>query len=347
MKISEDVFLVSAAAWFPEDREPTPATCDGPELPGTELPVLRVESLPVARSVAAPEMAVLAARECLARADWDASRLTALIHAHIYHQGHDSWPVAHYIANELAASPRTLPLAIQGQFCNGGMVALELAAAILQADEKADAVLLTTADNFGPPGWQRWENGRPGGFGDGGTAALLTRTAAGAGTLRLLSVASSSQLARERLFRGEKEFTPAPMWRKTAVGQQPDSGDGEPNLLQEAAAMRAGAKDSLVRALADAGVVADDPRIRYVALPRIDQLFMELIYSGVFSGMPQAKLVTFGADTGHIGAGDTFANMVDMRERNMLSRGDLVIFASSGIGDSWSTAVFEVVADQS
>ena len=341
MRIGGKVSITSISAWLPAEREETPASSDGPRLPSLGLPVLRVKSLPVSTTLAAPEMAVLAAQDCLKQAGRDASELRALIHAHSYHQGHDGWPVAHYIANGIGASPRTLPLAIQHQFCNGALASLDLAAAMLIADAETTTVLLTTADRFCPPAFQRWWTGRPGGFGDGATAALLTRGEATPGALRVLSVAHFSAPHMERVFRGEEGFTPAPMWNKTTLldttrltGQGPS--------IEDAQLLRDGPRRSLALALADADIEPDDERIRYVALPRIDQRGIDTVYANAFDGLTHAQVVIFGEHTGHLGPGDPWANIMELRDRQLLSPGAIVILVAQGIGFTWSTAVLQV-----
>ena len=343
MRVGGEVSYAATAVWFPEESESIPVTSEGPELPGSGLPVLRVKSLPTS-PLAAPEMAVLAAEDCLKQAGHDATALRALIHTYTFHQGHDVWPVAHYLADHIGASPHTLPLAMQHQFCNGGLASLDTAAAMLLADKDATSILLTTADRFCPPAWHRWEDGRPGGFGDGATAALLVRGPAAPGSLRVLSVAHYSAPHLERSFRGEQEFTPAPMWQKSTIEATNIQSltDMTDNAISDLLAMRDGPRRSLAQALADAGLEPDDKRIRYIALPRIDQMLMDTMYAGAFDRLRHAEPVVFGEHTGHLGSGDPVANLVELRERGMLSPGAIVVLLGVGAGWTWSTAVLQV-----
>ncbi|WP_216896610.1 3-oxoacyl-[acyl-carrier-protein] synthase III C-terminal domain-containing protein [Nocardia alni] len=342
MRIGADIRLEAVSVWIPEDREPIPASSKGPTLPSAGLPVLRVESLPVSLKLAAPEMAVLAARDCLGQAGQDPTELYALIHSHAYHQGHDVWPVAHYIAHQIGASGRTLPLAMQGQFCNGALTSVGMGASMLLADTTAETVLLTTADRFCAPGWVRWEEGRPGGYGDGATAALLKR--GGSGSLRVLSVAHFSEPRMEKTFRGEEEFTPAPMWNKTTIEATSiaEIGRHRPSFVA-LAALRDGTRHGVIQALQDAHIAPEDDRIRYVVLPHIDQMLMDIMYSGAYADITHAELLVFGEHTGHLGPGDPFANLVELRERGLLHPGEIILVSGIGAGWTWSTAVIEVV----
>src|SRR4051794_21111147 len=144
MKIAGRVEIASAATWIPEDFE-LPPPYDGRGVLDFGLPLVSMKSLPVSRQLAAPEMAVRAARACLQQAGCASSSLHALYHSHLYHQGHDYWSAAHFIARELETLPHTMPVNIF-QACNGAIASMEIAAATLLADPGAEAILLTTAD---------------------------------------------------------------------------------------------------------------------------------------------------------------------------------------------------------
>ncbi|MFC7304760.1 ketoacyl-ACP synthase III family protein [Streptomyces monticola] len=340
MRVDGAVDIASVATWIPEEFE-LPPDYDGLGVPDFGLPQLRVKSLPVSRELAAPEMATLAARACLAEGGWEAARLNVLFHSHLYHQGHDFWSAAHYIARELGTPPHATPVTIQ-QNCNGAMFALELAATRFLADPEAEAVLLTTADRFAPPGWNRWEHpgvGLPYGFGDGATAALVRRAGDTPTTLALLSVVQTTDPEFEVIFRGEPDFTPAPMWNKAVFFD----GNNLPYMedLDFALKMRKWARISLSRALDDAGIKPDDKRIRYVLLPRADTAGIGLNYGTVFDCLAHAEVVAFGEHTGHIGAGDQLANIVEMRDRGMLRCGEIAVLVGGGGGTTWSTVLVQ------
>jgi 3-oxoacyl-[acyl-carrier-protein] synthase-3 len=341
MRVAGNITITSMAVWLPEQREPAPAANVLPALPGSGLPVLLVESLPVADTLSAPEMAVLAAHDCLKNGHQDAARLDLLVHSWTFHQGHDVWPVVHYIADQIGASSRTHPVGVQ-QFCNGGAAGLHLAASVLLADDDARCALVTTADRFGEPAWHRWEPRRPAGFGDGATAALLTRDT-GTG-LSLLSVAHRSHHGSERAFRGEAEFTPAPMWQKTTL----DATDvvrltRTSGGLEDVGTLRDEVRQCLDQALEDAELDPTDPRIRWVVLPRIDQMLTDVMYAGAFDRLVHARPLVFGAHTGHLGGGDVVANAVELRDRGLLAPGQIAVLASVGAGWTWSTVVVQEV----
>ncbi|MCG8927332.1 ketoacyl-ACP synthase III family protein [Lentzea sp. CC55] len=349
MKINGRIGIKALSTWLPDDSvlpdqesvAPTPLRNGGPSL--------RVESLPVSNALAPPEMAVKAAQQCLKKADCESGRVDLLIHAWLYHQGHDVWPVAHYIADQIGAGEQVHLVGLQ-QGCTGGLSGMYFAATALLADPTVQLALVTTADRFCEPGWKRWEKGGASGFGDGATAALLHRADGTPDDLSLLSIAqTSSSPSMEWLFRGEPDFTPAPMWEKafidTAVlagvaGSAPTAPPHKPEVI--IAAMRAGVERSLHQALAHADIRPDDPRLRFVTVPRIDQMLLDIMYDGAFAGLPNAELVLFGTHTGHLGAGDPIANATELLDRKMLRPGDVAVLAGVGAGWTWTTAVVQM-----
>lgn len=340
MKIAGRVEIASAATWIPEDFELPPAY-DGLGVLDFGLPLVSVKSLPVSHELAAPEMAVRAARDCLKQAECASSSLHALYHSHLYHQGHDYWSAAHYIARQLETLPHTTPVTFQ-QACNGAVASMEVAAATLLADPGAGPILLTTADRFIPPGWLRWAHpgkGMPSGFGDGATALLLRRRGDTPTTLALLSVTQISDPSLEEMYRGEPDFTPAPMWQK-AVFFGSETVD-QKVLVDAALGSKERVRQCLMRALADAEVEPADRRIRYVLLPRGDAIAVGAMYCGAFDGIAHAEVLILGEHTGHLGPGDPIANIAELRDRGMLQPGEIAVLVAGGGGTTWSTIVVE------
>ncbi|WP_282203244.1 beta-ketoacyl-[acyl-carrier-protein] synthase family protein [Kitasatospora fiedleri] len=144
--------------------------------------------LPVDDRRAAPDLAVEAGRTALERAGLTADRLGLVAHAWIHHQGHDFWSPAHYVASSLGAR-NAEPVGVQ-QMCNGGAAALRIALDRMAADPGVEAALVTTADSFPAPGFERWRADYGVAYGDGGTALLLTREHARYRVAGLVTVAA-------------------------------------------------------------------------------------------------------------------------------------------------------------
>jgi 3-oxoacyl-[acyl-carrier-protein] synthase-3 len=54
-----------------------------------------------------------------------------------------------------------------------------------------------------------------------------------------------------------------------------------------------------------------------------------------------AEPLVFGAETGHLGPGDAFANILELRERGYLQPGEIAVFVTVGAGWSWSTLILQ------
>jgi 3-oxoacyl-[acyl-carrier-protein] synthase-3 len=211
--------------------------------------------------------------------------------------------------------------------------------------DPAGTALVTTADRFGPPVWDRWTSHTDIGYGDGATAALLGRPGPG-DALRVLAMSCSTAAWLEGMERGTEEFTRSPMvgratLESTSRRRQFYEVHGKDSLADAAATH---VRDSLFRALEAAGLAADDPRIRLVTVPRLGPRLVGLMFLGVFESELKAELVQLGQRTGHLGAGDLLANLADIVELGLLAPGEIAVVAAAGAGFTWSTTIVEAPA---
>ncbi|NDZ79364.1 3-oxoacyl-ACP synthase [Streptomyces sp. SID10853] len=344
MKLGSDIGIRSVCTWLPETRESVKDEIESGRLDAAAADRLGAVELPVSTELAAPEMAVLAGLKVLARANCAPASVGVLLHSWIYHQGRDKWSPSHYVANGLGLPPSALVTGVH-ELCNGGMSALHFAASSLLADPKTSAALVTTADRFGAPVWDRWRLHTDISYGDGATAALLHRLDGGPDELRLHSLTHATASWLEALDRGNAPFTAAPMEGRptlSAVEARREFYEvhGRESLSAEAVA-RVG--DSLQEALEEAGISPDDPRIRLVATPRVGPRLIGAMYEKALDRSLLAKTVLLGGRTGHLGAGDMLANMADIVEQRMLNPGEYAVVLGCGSGFAWSTAVVQAL----
>ncbi|WP_067503832.1 3-oxoacyl-[acyl-carrier-protein] synthase III C-terminal domain-containing protein [Actinoplanes sp. TFC3] len=295
---------------------------------------LGYRQLPVAAD-APPAMAVLAARAALTAAQVSGDAVDLLLHAWIHHQGHDLWSPAHYIARELGVG--TPPIGIQ-QLCNGGAAALELAATRLLADPSTATAVITTADRFAEPGFNRWAGDYGIAYGDGATATVLTRADDGPAELYLHALATAAAPELERMHRGDDEFSPAARWHSGTVDLR----------RTKKAYLTAYGMDSFVaashrntaavvqRCLTEAGLAAGDPRLRAVLLPRLGAKVLHQAYVPVVQALTPAPVRITGRDTGHLGAGDALASVAELVAGDDLRPGDHALVVNAGAGFTWS-----------
>jgi 3-oxoacyl-[acyl-carrier-protein] synthase III len=341
MRFSARIGIAAATVWLPETVQTTAEAISLGKLEPDEVAGTGVRQVPVSADVSAPDLAVRAGVQALREAAIPACRLNLLVHAWIYHQGHDFWSPAHYVADRLGAG-EALPIGLN-QMCNGGAAGLLTAVTRVLAELDPVETLVTTADRFTSPGFDRWQSDYAVAYGDGATAAVVHRCVPGRDQLDLLSLATMAAPALENMHRGDDAFSPAPRWHSSQIDVRRTKkaflAAGGTDLFRETAQGKV--RQVLTRALAEAGVAADDPRLRLVLLPRLGPNTLELMYLPVIEDMVKAEALALGEDTGHLGAGDFLANLAELTMPGRLDAGDLALVVGGGGGFSWTCAVVQ------
>jgi 3-oxoacyl-[acyl-carrier-protein] synthase-3 len=340
MKLNNAVRIVGVAVEIPETTITTARAIELGRTDHKDAARTAIAELPVSTTAFGPQLAVAAARKALSDAHWDPSSLDIVSHAWVHHQGHDFWSPAHFVADSLDARS-AMPVGIQ-QMCNGGAIAIEIAATRLLADPSAQRALVTTGDRFSDEGFDRWKGDYGVWYGDGGTACLLERAdVLKDSDVTLRSIASKAIPSVESLHRGTDEFTPAARWlspivdvRRTKKAYIDSRGLDE---LQQAS--RNAVKEVLTTAVDDAGLALDDPRIVSLTVPRVGRGIMEETYASVLDGMTKATVNFTAAHSGHLGAGDLAANMEHVMRTETELDDRIGIFVSAGGGFTYTCAV--------
>ncbi|MGA5896993.1 3-oxoacyl-ACP synthase [Streptomyces venetus] len=331
--------------WLPEERETASAMVAEGRITAEESRDLGLTAVPVS-GTSAPDMAVLAAERAFDASTCDPGDVGLVVHGWLYHQGHDFWSPAHYIAARVGAGS-ALPLGVQ-QMSNAGAAALGVAVDKLVADARPQVALVTTADRFCPPGFDRWAADYGVVYGDAGTAALLRRLDTGRprSGLVLKSLAFVTDAQYESMYRGRDDFSPAPLWR----GGRIDVKRPKKAYLEEHGGIAAFTESArscvravLLKALAEAAVEPSDGRIRYVALPRLSDSVLDMMYLPVLEGLVAGKTLREREGSGHLGAGDMFANMAHVSASPDLESGEFAVLIGGGGGFTWSCAVVQAV----
>jgi len=301
-----------------------------------------------AGELSAPEMAVRAGREALARSGHDPADIDLVLHADSYHQGPDGWSPAHYVQHHTVGGDA--PAIEIRQTCNGMLVGVELAACYLAAVPGRTAALLTGADNFGAPLISRWRygsglrSGRSSILGDAGTAVVVSRRA---GFARLLAIDSASIPELEELYRGDEPLFPpaATIGAELRLGERMARyAESRPGLFAWAHARLGEVRTDLAkRTLAEAGVAPGDiTRATHVfaGTERHLQQVLEPI------GIPAERgLLEFGRAHGHLGVNDHVAGLDHLVRTGQVRAGDHVLMVSNGAGTGLTCAVVQIVED--
>jgi 3-oxoacyl-[acyl-carrier-protein] synthase-3 len=335
------VGIVSAALWLPHGRDTAADAVAEGRLEARVARDLGHRHLPVAEDVSAPDMAVRAASEALGRSEAVAGDLALLCHAWMYYQGHDLWSPPHYIADQLGAHA-ALPVGVR-QICNGGAAALELAVGRMSLETGVRYALVTTADRFVPPGFDRWRSDYGAAYGDAGTAVLLRQPAAASDALLLRSLHSAAAPQLEGMHRGNDPFARLPRdvspvvdMRRTKRTYLREHGTDDFQKIN-----RDMIRHVLRRALQDAGVRPDDPRIRLAVLPRLGAKVLNADWIPVLSALLPVPMADWGTDTGHLGTGDLAAGLHDVLHGEVLRPGEIAVLLNAGAGFTWTCAVVE------
>src|SRR5262249_30197864 len=189
--------------------------------------------------------------------------------------------------------------------------------------------LITTADRFCLPGFDRWRSDPSTICGDGATAVVLS-TRAGFAELRGLVTVSDSGL--ERGGRGDRGFSDAPLAAGRPIDMTPNSDSlvrelGLETLLNR---IEAGQREAVVRACAQAGVKLSD--VDWYVLPNMGRTRMRAQYFDPFGIDPQRSTWPWGRQVGHLGAGDQFGGLAHLVSAGTLEPGQTCVLAGIGAG---------------
>ncbi|WP_345024795.1 ketoacyl-ACP synthase III family protein, partial [Nonomuraea roseoviolacea] len=331
-------YIAGCAAWLPPavptERALEAGECDPPLAAATGM-----LAVAVADKESGPEMAARAARTALARAGAGPADIDLVLHASLYFQGHHLWAPASYV--QRAAVGNTCPAMEVRQVSNGGMAALELAAAYLDASPARTGALVTTGDRMNPPGFDRWRSDPGTVYADGGTALVLSRTT---GFARIRSLVTVSDPELEGMHRGGEAFGAPSLEELPTVDLDlhKRSYVREVGRAATAAKVSAGQEAALTGALVEAGVALED--VKGFALPHMGLRRLRAGFFAPYGIDPERTTWPWSRHVGHLGAGDPIAGFDHLVTTGAVGPGDLCLLASVGAGFSWSCAVVEVLS---
>lgn len=296
----------------------------------------------LAGDTAPVDMAVWAATHALKRADVDAAAIDLLVHSSVFRQGPEMWAATGYLLRELGCG---YPPAFEiRQGCNGMMRAIEIAAGRFLLEPTASTTLLTAADNFTSPVFDRWRGGGPGFVvGDAGSALLLSNRS---GFAQVRSVNSATVPELEGLHRGEEPLYTQDGARTIDMTRRAiwyvHSDRALPGADRHAAKWQL---EVVHRSLAEAGIGPSDVTkvlFTHCAGYLVDQWIMRPL------GLPMSRSSwDYSRTVGHVGASDHVVALNHLLETDQLHPGDHVLLAGGAPGYSVSAAVLTITASPS
>ncbi|MET8650109.1 MULTISPECIES: ketoacyl-ACP synthase III family protein [Nocardia] len=335
--MANDSIYISGIGTALAPRRPISDAVASGECPPKIADANRIESVAVSEGPSGVELAATAARAAIADAGVDGARIDIVAHSNVYYQGHDLWSPSAYIQHAAGAADA---VAVEvRQMSNGGMAAIDLAAAYLGARD-GDLALVTTGDRFAAPGFDRFISDPGTIYGDGGTAVILSRTE---GFAVFRSFVQAADPTLERMHRGDDPFGVAPFSVRPRVDLDPlkKAFLTGSNVLPNVEKVRRGQERVIARSLDDAGVKISD--IDWFVLPHFGSRRLRSTYLRPFDIDVERTTWSLARTVGHLGAGDQLAGLAHLRERDLLRGGDAVLFAGVGAGFSWSAAVAEIL----
>jgi 3-oxoacyl-[acyl-carrier-protein] synthase III len=336
----EDVYIAGTGSWLPARTSTAEAIargrCDPALARRNDIAAVAVGT----EKDSPPEMAAAAARVALDRAGGHAGGrvdIDLVLHANLHYQGHELWGAASYV--QRTAVGNRCPAMEVRQVSNGGMAALQLAAGYL-AGAGRSAALVTAADMFPLPGFDRWHTDPGTVYADGGAAVVLSR-AGGVARLRSLVLISDPDL--EGMHRAGDAYGPAPMTYAEPLDLDTHARAFFAQVGSSAAVarIRAGHGEALRRALADAETELGE--ISRFVVPHFGRRRLEAIYLRQLGISLDQTTWQWSRQVGHLGAGDQFASLNHLLETGAVTTGDRCLLLGVGAGFSWSGAVVEIL----
>ena len=333
-----DIYLAGLGARYPKGVSANEAVADG-RYDRKLHSRTRQQRVAIAEADdSAPEMAAYAGRLAVRRSGHRAEDVALLLHAVATYNGMDGWNAGSYLQNKvLDGAGVAFELR---QLSNGALAGVELAAAYLAADPDRSAAVITAADQFGAPTWNRWTASPGLVFADGASAAVLSRRG---GFARILSCATTSDSSLEGMQRGNRPFRSAPDPRDAPVSLYDRTMEfTEVMELSEAGRrMAVGLRAAGTRAAEEAGLRLDEAD-HYV----VPNFGWELLHNECLEplGIDASRTTwAWGANIGHAGASDQFGALNHLAESGQLQPGQRVLMVSVGGGFTWTCAVVEIL----
>ncbi len=334
----EELYVAGVGSWLPE-REPVErAVADGRYDPKHRRRTGQVAVAIAGEDETQPVMAVRAGQAALRHSGIDPERFRLLLHAVAGYHGLDGWNAASYLQQQVLGG-HGLSFEVH-QLSNGAVASMELAAAYLATADGAGAALITTADCFPEPVWDRWSASPGLVFGDGASALVLARDT---GFAKVRSIASTNDPQLEGMQRGDVAFSkyPDPGHYPINLRARTNQFSSTMSLDEASARMARGLRAAADRAADEAGVKLAE--LDHVLTPNFGR---ELLDDECLRPLeiPYERTVwEWGLTVGHVGAADQFAGLAHLCETEALRPGEHVMLVGVGGGFNWTCAVLEIL----
>ncbi|SEF38099.1 3-oxoacyl-[acyl-carrier-protein] synthase-3 [Amycolatopsis pretoriensis] len=329
MKVAGRVRISAAKTWLPPWRCSSGQAADAGIVTEAQLAGALCRDVPVARDIPAWQMGLDAVRLCFEQAAVDPAAIDLLFYAGMTPVEEEPWSPSSRIAR-LAGATRAVAIGI-AQMSNGSAAALGHAVANMLADPDVRHAACVSAGNFSELPYDRWRTAPTTVFGDGATAVLLGATG---GPLAIRSIGTAGNPMLESTYPSNHPYRPL---KEVPTEEKLDAF----GFAANAQAFRVAVSSAVEVALAHAGLTSQGrrSRVKVVAAPRLSPLVVRPIVVHSLPADLRERYVEFGADTGHLGAGDAAANIAAIINGDFLDVGECALLISSGAGIAISAIV--------
>jgi 3-oxoacyl-[acyl-carrier-protein] synthase III len=326
-------FLSGLGCWLPTAYAASDAVAAG-LYDATVFAESRLRGVLVAGPESPPEMAVRAARTALGRSPGGAAAIGTVLHGSTFYQGPEMWSPSAYIMRELGITGAGGTEIRNG--CNSMLSGVELAAGLLsyQPEDRPD-ILLTTADNFNSPLFNRWDSGPMGVIAaDAASAIVISPTA---GFARVDAVVSRVYPEFEAMARGDEPLFPP----TGSAGRRIDTVERAQRFndrvreiggVSVADGIAKACSETALAAVDEAGLAVGD--LRWVLVPNGDEATTRNCMMDPLGLDVSRSQWEFGRGIGHASASDQFIALDHLLRTGQLDAGDHVLLFGGAPG--WS-----------
>ncbi|MBH5336241.1 ketoacyl-ACP synthase III family protein [Streptomyces pactum] len=333
------IFLAATGAYLPERTSVEDAVRRG-WYERERMESCGWRNVAVADGISAPDMAVAAVRQAVARSGLSRDDIDLLVHSCAYHQGPDGWSAPHYILRATLGTP--VPALTVEQGCNAFLAALEMATQYLLCAPTRSGAVVSAADNFGAPSVDRWHAHRDSVLADAGAAVVLSKRS---GWAELRAVESVSLPQFEILNRGHAPiFPPAlTLGKKLDMNEHLEAMVAElgPRASEIVEEYGASGTKLVEQVASEAGITVPDlSHVLHLGAATTDFLDSHLRPMGLDASLGS---VEFFRDVGHAGAADVGIHLDHLACSGRLAAGDHLLMLSAGPGLMITAAVVTVL----
>ncbi|MFJ4831865.1 ketoacyl-ACP synthase III family protein [Streptomyces sp. NPDC088747] len=328
-----NVFLSGLGCWLPSAYAASEAVASGLYDPSVHAES-GLRSVLVAGSESPPEMAVRAARTALGRSPGGAAAIGTVLHGSTFYQGPEMWSPSAYIMRELGISGAGSTEIRNG--CNSMLTGLELAAGLLsyQPESRPD-ILLTTADNFNSPMFNRWDSGPMGVIAADAASSVVISPSGG--FARVDAVVSRVYPEFEGMARGDEPLFPPTGSTGRRIdtverAQQFNERVREIGGVSIADGIAKACSETALAAVDEAGV--DVGELRWVLVPNGDEATTRNCVMEPLGLDVSRSQFEFGREIGHASSSDQFIALDHLLRTERLDAGDHVLLFGGAPG--WS-----------